>query len=176
MHGGCGTTTATAAQRGEPDRLRWPLLWIALGTLAGALAGCAGFRAPRIEVLDATVVEVTDEAMRVDIALDLSNPNAEPLELREITYAFTIDGTRTFSGKRSAQATLPSTGTNRLNIPAVVRWDRTGWEETRPDTSNWSVNGSVVYLVPSPLAEILLDINVRKPRAPFRGTGTVALP
>jgi len=176
MYSGYRTSTAAAARRGHSAGLRWPLLWIALGTLAGALSGCTGFRAPRIEVLGAKVVEVTDEAIRVDIALDLINPNAEPLELREITYSFTIDGTRTFQGKRSAQATLPSTGANRLNIPAVVRFDRAGWETTRPDEASWSVTGSLVYLAPGALAEILLDINVRTPKAPFRGTGTVALP
>ncbi|MCP3905509.1 MAG: hypothetical protein GY715_17930 [Planctomycetes bacterium] len=172
MHGG-----HAVSRTDEPRRdLSWPLRWTALGTLAGALAGCEGLRAPSVEVLDAKVVEVTDEAMRVDIALDLRNPNAEPLELKEFTYSFNVNGNRMFQGKRSAHATLSRTGAKRLNIPAVIRFDRAGWTETRPKEVTWSVNGSLVYLTPGALAEILLDINVRKPRAPLRGRGTVAIP
>ena len=59
-----------------------------------------------------------------------------------------------------------------MALPAVIRFDRL---ETVPDTGAWSINGSVLYLVPTVLAEILLDAELYEPRAGFHGKGQADL-
>jgi hypothetical protein len=140
------------------------------------LTGCFGYRPPSIAVGEMVFVEETPEALRLDIALDLANPNDEPLELLEFEYALSIDGTRLFRARRSAEATLSASGRKRLMLPAVVRLDRAPWPEgVRPAEAAWSIRGSVLYVTPGALAEALLDTGVRKPRASFGGSGRVRL-
>jgi hypothetical protein len=140
------------------------------------LAGCLGYRPPSIAVGEAVLVEETSEALRLDVALDLVNPNNEPLELLQFEYAFSIDGASVFRAKQSAEATLSASGRKRLVLPAVVPLERAPWPEgARPAEAAWSIRGSLLYVTPGALAEALLDTGVRKPRAGFGGSGRVRL-
>lgn len=141
-----------------------------------ALTGCLGSRPPSIEVGEAVLVEETTEALRLDVALDLANPNDEPLELLQFEYAFSIDGASVFRAKQSAEATLSASGRKRLVLPAVVPLDGAPWPAgARPADAAWSIRGSLLYVAPGALAEALLDTGVRKPRAGFGGSGRVPL-
>jgi hypothetical protein len=140
------------------------------------LAGCMGYRPPSIAVGEAVLVEETAEALRLDVALDLANPNEEPLELLQFEYVFSIGGSSVFRAKQSAEATLSASGSKRLLLPAVVPLDRAPWPAgARPAEADWSIRGSLLYVTPGALAEALLDTGVRKPRARFGGTGRVPL-
>lgn len=140
------------------------------------LAGCSGYRAPSINVAGAEVIETTEEAVAIRFALDLVNPNPEALELRQFDYALAVDGRKVYSGRRSAEATLRAGGTKRLFIPAVVRYDLMGWDaRAHPAEVGYSLNGSLLYVTPGEIAEILLDTGVRKPRIRFSDTGRVGL-
>lgn len=140
------------------------------------LAGCSGYRAPSIAVAGAEVIETTEEAMAIRFALDLTNPNQEALELREFDYALAVDGRKVYSGRRSAEATLRAGGTKRLFIPAVLRFDLMGWDaDARPAGVGYSLTGSLLYVTPGEIAEILLDTGVRKPRVRFTDAGRVTL-
>jgi len=152
-----------------------PVLW--LGLLAiGATPGCSTYRAPSISIGQAELVSETEEALRLDIALDLANPNSEPLELIRFDYSVSIDGVSVYRGKRAAEATLSASGGKRLVLPAVVRFDQVPWQASgRPAEAAWSIRGSLLYVTPGALAEILLDTGVRKPRARFGGAGRVRL-
>jgi len=152
-----------------------PFLLLALLAWGGP-TGCSMYRPPSIAVGEATLVDETDEALRMDIALDLANPNNEPLELIRFEYSVSIDGVPVYRAKRAAEATLSASGGKRLTLPAVVRFDRVPWgESTRPEEVGWSIRGSLLYITPGALAEALLDTGVRKPRTRLAGAGRVRL-
>lgn len=153
------------------------LPFLLLGLLAwGGLAGCSMYRPPSVAVGEAMLVDETDEALRLDITLDLTNPNNEPLELIRFEYSVSIDGVSVYRAKRAAEATLSASGGKRLTLPAVVRFDRVPWgESARPQEVGWSIRGSLLYITPGALAEALLDTGVRKPRTRLAGSGRVRL-
>ena len=143
--------------------------------VACVLAGCSGHRPPTITVGDAVVTARTDEALQLEIALDLTNEGDETLELRELSYAVSIDGVTVYDGKRAAEASLSASGAKRLLLPAVVRFDAAPWEGAPPSEAAWSIRGRLLYVTPGQIAEILLDTGVRKPRVIFAGSGRLRL-
>jgi hypothetical protein len=145
-----------------------------LPLLVAVLGGCA-YKAPTVLVGEAAAGERTDEALRIEIAVNATNPNREPVELREIEYSVSIDGSTVFRGRRAAQTTLGAGRTRQLLVPAVVRFDQVAWGDAVPSDATWSIRGRMLYLTPSELAEILLDTGIRKPRVRFAGRGRVAL-
>ena len=141
-----------------------------LAALVAATGGCSVFKAPGIAVLDATLIESTDEAIRFDVALDLTNPNNEALEIREFSYSFTVAGSPSYTGRWAIGRTLAPGHRWQITLPAVVAIDAGAGEEP-----GWRIRGNVLYVSPGALAELLLDSEVREPRARFRGRGTVRL-
>ena len=141
-----------------------------------AMSGCSGFREPVITIVDAQVTERSDIAIGLGLRLDLANSNNEPVELFEFTYAITINGAGTYRGKWSASATLPANGSRQLVIPAVVRYDQLGWtENSMPAEARFDVSGSLLYIAPGDIAEILFDTGVRKPKVSFNGQGILRI-
>jgi hypothetical protein len=158
---------------GRACRVLWPLI---LALVAPAVAGCSSIRPPGVRVSEVAVVERTEEALTLEFGLDLHNPNGEPLELISFDYHASVDGRRVFEGRWAAQATLAPRGSNRLTIPAVVRFDRADWESSGvPAEAQVAVSGRLLYLTPGALAEILLDTGVRRPRVRFSGRGQASL-
>lgn len=156
-------------------RYRRVRLWLLLLACL-ALAGCTGYRAPSIKVAGAQFIEQTDEAVTLRFDLDLENPNTETLELRQFDYRVSIDGRRAYTGRRAAEASLAAGMTKRLTVPAVLRFDEMGWDAgARPAEVTYGLSGSLLYVTPGEIAEILLDTGVRKPRARFSGKGKAAL-
>ena len=143
-----------------------------IATIVPATGCSIVYRPPSIAVMEATVTERTDEALRLDIELALSNPNDEPLELREFVYEVSLDGESVYTGRRAAEATLSARSEKRIALPAVIRFDGL---KTVPGAAGWSVRGSVLYLTPTVLAEILLDADLYEPRAGFQGDGQADL-
>ena len=159
---------------GRPPRLPAvrPSLAVPLAVAAALATGCSGFRPPVVTVLEASVVEVTAEALRFDVVLELTTPNADPVELREFAYAVSIDGGHVFDGRRAAETTLSGGGAKRIALPAVVRFDRVGWNgPDAPPAAAWTMSGTLLYLTPGWLAEILLDTKLSRPKVRFAGGG-----
>ncbi len=149
---------------------------ILLITLIAAMSGCSGFREPVVTIVDATVTETSDKAIGLGLLLNLANSNSEPVELYEFTYGITINGSGTYRGRWAASATLPSNGSRQLVIPAVVRYDQLGWTESSvPAEARFDVSGSLLYIAPGDIAEILFDTGVRKPTVSFSGQGILKL-
>lgn len=134
------------------------------------VAGCTRFKAPGIAVVDAALVESTDEACRFDVALEVMNPNDEAMELREFSYSFSVAGGTTFTGRWSLGRTLAPGRKSEVKVPAVVVVDAAQGPEV-----SWTMRGNVLYVSPGALAEILLDAEVREPRARFRASGKTPL-
>jgi hypothetical protein len=57
-----------------------------------------------------------------------------------------------------------------------VRLAELGWDpHTLPPHAQYSVNGTLEYVTPGDIAQILLDTGVRKPKVTFGGAGELAL-
>jgi hypothetical protein len=143
------------------------------------LGGCSNYRDPSIALGGSKVADVSDEALALKFSLDLKNPNNEPLKLLQFKYDVNIDGKRVYSGMRSAEATLASSSARQLEIPAVVRFADLGWNpgnpQSMPPHAQYSVSGTLEYITPGDIAQLLLDTGVRKPSVSFSGAGEVAL-
>lgn len=149
-----------------------PSIALLLGLILAPLAGCSTYGPPTVTVGDAAIVERSDEAVVVDVVLDLANPNPEPFELLTFEYEFAIEGRRVYQGRRAARATLSVRGAKRLEIPAVVRFDR--WDPATDgpvEGRAWSLSGKLLYVAPGEIAELLLDTGVRRPTVRFSGRG-----
>jgi LEA14-like dessication related protein len=144
-----------------------------------ALAGCENRQPPQITLGEASVTQVTSEAVAFDVPVDMINPNLKELELQEFRYTVSVDGRQVFQGRRSAEASLPAEGGKRVRIPGVVRFDQMNWpvppQGSPPEQASYRVSGTLTYIVPGALAEILFDTGVRRPRAGFSGEGVLAL-
>ncbi|MBL0922827.1 MAG: LEA type 2 family protein [Phycisphaerales bacterium] len=143
----------------------------ALLLLAGLTgAGCRSVEQPRLEVVEARIVERAPTGVVVEFTLEGDNPNAVQLPMREVSYALEVDGRRVFSGQRSAEATLRRLGSQRFLLPAVVPAS-----EFEGDLSGaeYRVHGTVVYLAPGAIAELLFDTGLSRPTVSFSGTGVL---
>lgn len=137
-----------------------------------ALPGCATFeQAPKVTV---TSVKLTDESVAGgidsgkqsgEIHLEIANPNSSPLELDEVSYTVSLDGGGQFQAKRAALISLPSNGSMQMSLPFVA--------PRGLDGRQYSTQGSIRYVAPGNLAEILFDAGVRRPRVGFMGRGEV---
>ncbi len=143
------------------------------------LCGCGSTRDPAIAVTGARLGEVPDEALTLQIALHLDNPNAESLKLLEFEYRVEVEGRDVYAGTRAAEMTLEQLSTREVEIPAVVAFNEpaaSGWSrESLPSSVEFRVHGSLRYLVPGAIAQTLFDTGVRRPSAPVNGGGTVSL-
>ncbi len=160
----------TANQMKIKTRLFWVIL---IALLPG---GCSGYQAPSIAVRDAMVTDITAEALALDFALDLTNSNDEELKLLWFDYRLSLGSHHVYTGRRAAEATLSANSTKQLTIPGVVPFADVGWQmEHYPDRADYALTGSLLYITPGQIAEVLLDTGVRKPRVSFAATGTVDL-
>jgi len=149
-------------------------LLVALAALA--CGGCAG-PSPRVTVETAVTGERTSEALAVDGAIELENPSEVPVEVQWLTYRFEVDGKTVYEGRRAAAATLAASSTTRAVLPAVIRFDETGWDPSSvPSSVPWRISGRLHYVAPGRLAEILYDIHLSRPSAWFEGEGRLGAP
>ena len=100
-----------------------PLLVLALLMLPA----CGSLQAPRTAIVGATLGDATEEAVEVDVLLELENPNAAPLRLEDVRYDVRVDGVTVSDMRRAPIATLESDGTRVLVLPGVIRYADLGW-------------------------------------------------
>jgi len=140
------------------------------------MSGCTAYRDPSVSVLGVTVTETADGLLGLDFSLVLENPNDQPLALREFNYTLAVDGAVAYRGRWAASATLPASGSRRLSIPAVVRYDLVGRTASSGGPKpRYDLAGHVLYIVPGEIAEILFDTGGRKPKASFTAQGVLDL-
>ena len=140
------------------------------------MSGCTVYRDPSVSVVGATVTQTADGLLGLDFSLVMENPNEHPLALHEFNYTLAVDGAVAYRGRWAASATLPASGTRRLSIPAVVRYNQAGRTSSSGTSKpRYDLAGHVLYLVPGEIAEILFDMGVRKPKASFAAQGVLDL-
>jgi hypothetical protein len=149
-------------------RVGWPALSI-LTPLA--ISGCSSYAPPRLGVSSARVTEQSPQATVVQFEIAAENTNAEELPLRQVRYSLAIDGREVFRGVRSPGATLRRLGTQTFTIPAVLVQP----EGSPPPVGmhRYTLAGSLEYVTPGSIAQILFDIRVRRPSVSFREEGSI---
>ncbi len=138
-----------------------------LSTLASI--GCSSIRSPRFETLGVREVEQTDSRTVYAFVVKATNPNKEPIPLREVAYTVTLDGNHSFSGVRSPETTLHTYGNHTFELPAVFEF---GPGEVS-GIIDYTLNGTAKYLKPGKLAEVMFDSKVSVPKAGFHLRGQV---
>jgi len=139
-------------------------------TLAG---GCGTTSAPRLEHAAATVSGRTADGVAMLFTLDAFNDNDIALPLRDIRYTLSLNGRDVFRGTRSAEATLRRNGVQQLRLPAVVSL---GPSDAAPTgVMDFRLRGTMTYVTPGKIAELLFDTGVRVPSAGFETTGQIDL-
>ncbi len=148
----------------------------AFGVLIALLPGCTGYKDPLVTVKSVHLTDMTEEAAQATFTLELTNPNDEPLELRDFSYTVAAEGRTIFQGRRAAQAVLNRKGTRELSLPAPLLFDALGFTAaSHPAQINCTITGSLEYLAPGSIAELLFDAGVSTPDIAFSGGGTVDL-
>jgi hypothetical protein len=133
-------------------------------------AGCSAYDAPKIDVVGARITQETTDGVVIDFTLDATNTNEVDLPLERVRYALKLNGQRVFSGTRSAEATVRRLGTQQFTLPAAINLA----EFVSPEGDvEYELSGSVVYVTPGEIAQLLFDAGVRKPRSSFQQQGVL---
>ncbi len=120
---------------------------------------------PVITVTAVDVVEVGEEASELAIRLELHNDADVPVKLDMWSYGLQAANAR-YSGRWSAGITVPPQETVKASIPAVIP------NSASPGPScAWTSSGSVTFLAPSRLAEVLFELGLNRPSTSFSGSG-----
>ena len=141
--------------------------------LAVFLGGCTAYRKPAVKVTDVQVGDRSESGIVLKIVLDAENQNDVELPLREIRYQVRMQGGATFSGLRSAEASLRRLGTQRITFPAVI--PLAAGEPAPSGPVLVEVSGKLGYLAPGQIAQVLYDTGIQRPARAFSGSQTVDL-
>ncbi|MCC7406467.1 MAG: hypothetical protein IT442_00240 [Phycisphaeraceae bacterium] len=155
---------------------------IVIVLLAGLwlLPGCSSFkpwdvfdrpRDPKIRVADVRVTERTEQGVRVEMVLEMTNPNSEALPLVDVKYAVDLPGAGVdgFSMKDRPNMTLPAKGSQKLVLAAAFP-TRSGQAGVGVG-SRYHVSGSITYRPPQTFVENLAEEALPLPSAGFSAKG-----
>lgn len=134
------------------------------------LSGCSTYDEPTLSVSSARITQETSEGVVIDFTLDSANPNEFELPLERVRYTLRLDNQRVFTGTRSAEATVRRLGTQQITLPAAI--DLSKFEMPTGEVP-YELSGSVVYVTPGEIAQLLFDSGVRRPSASFRHRGVL---
>ena len=138
-------------------------LALALGFISNL---CACTTPPAISVLAVDVVEVGSTANEVAIRLQLTNPTKVAIRIDTWNYTVRVREDQVYSGQWVAAITIPPESRLLTAIPAVVPIQNQPGPE-----SPWSIDGSLRYLETSRFSQLLYDLGLNRPSAPFTASG-----
>lgn len=148
---------------------RLPFAWVLFFLLVGG-SGCSekwldlSLMTPEAQVTEVRVLERTERAVRMELLVELTNPNAVDLPLREVDYRVSVPKAGSFHFVMPPVATLPAEGRQTLRLPAVLEVP-TGQEQT------FRVSGTVSYEPPGELRRIMTDSGMPLPLSRFSAEG-----
>ena len=132
-------------------------------------AGCGLTPDPDIEVASVELLDTSPEGARLRIVLAVTNTINEPVELESMSYRLKIDQVDPFEVEDQPSATLPSGGTQRLDLYAAVP-TAAGNDLIGRD---YRVSGTLTYDPPGDLRVVLTETGVPLPWVGFAGRGAV---
>ena len=125
--------------------------------------------APTVKVTAARMAEASDEGIRMEIMLMLSNPNDEPLPLTRVHYTVRLDGSGRYDGDTRPNTTLPAGRQQELVLPAAVATA----SAAAGGTVSYTIEGAIEYLPPGEVRELITEMGVPLPKVDFSGHGTI---
>jgi hypothetical protein len=144
----------------------WRPAMAALVLLAVGVAGCV--TRPTASVEAGELAEVTDEAAVLTFTVVAQNPGESELPLRMVEYSLSVDGTRVFRGRRSAEATLSRKNEQRIDLPVPIRW-----ADLPEGESTYRLRGEFMYTLPGIFWRAMFDAGLYRPGADFELEGTL---
>lgn len=173
-------TTLHNQNHSVPPSLRLPANRSSIGWVLGIcslclmLGGCSKALSPTFTAVGVREVERNNDRSVIEFVIEAKNPNREPIPLKEIQYAVSIDGQEVFTGLRSPEVSLHTYATQTFTLPAVLPMDVVGAVGSAGEIQ-YRINGSVEYIPPGRLAEVLFDAKLKVPMAPIDLSGTINL-
>lgn len=135
------------------------------------LGGCSKALPPTFRAVGVREVGQENDRSVIEFLVEATNPNKEPIPMRQIAYRVELDGVEVFSGVRNPETTLHTYSSHVFVLPAVLPLG------AMSDSSeiNYAILGSALYIPPGRLAEVLFDAEVKVPEAIIELSGTIDL-
>lgn len=129
--------------------------------------GCSKAIAPSFEAVGVRELERDETRSVIEFIVRATNENGEPIPLRTVSYRVEIGDEVLFEGVRSPETTLHTYSSHEFVLPAVLPADRLRGR------IEYALVGSVQYIPPGRLSEVLFDAEITVPEAPLEITGTI---
>ena len=134
------------------------------------LTGCQGLGSiqdPSAKVVSVRVTQHTDQGSRVEVQVDLSNPNTAPLPLKRCQYTLRIADAGVYSFDDYPQRTLPSHGAQSVVLPAGFPTDKA------LAGASYELEGSIQYEPPGEVRKLLTESKIPLPSVGFHASGRI---
>ncbi|MBX3315304.1 MAG: LEA type 2 family protein [Phycisphaeraceae bacterium] len=135
------------------------------------LTGCSSSKPPTFKVTGVQLREQNERASEFLFQIEAANPNGREVPLFEANYTLSIDGREVFRAIRTPETTLRRYGVQRFTLPVVIPAEDMPVSLQIP----YNLSGTITYLMPGALAEILFDREIRRPKAAISDSGTLDL-
>ncbi len=142
-----------------------------LVVLVALLSGCSSYKAPTFKVAGVQLREQNERGTELLFQIEAANPNGREVPLYEADYALFVDGREVFQAVRTPETTLRRYGVQRFTLPVVIPTTDMPEGVRFP----YRFEGTVTYVMPGALAEILFDRELKRPKAGLSDTGTLDL-
>ncbi len=133
------------------------------------LSGCTKAQAPMFRAVGVREIERSNERSVIEFSIEAANPNKEPIPLRQVHYTVELDGVEVFSGVRSPEITLHMYSSHIFTLPAVLPVEAIN----SSGEVSYALTGTVQYIPPGRLAEVLFDAELKVPEANLELSGTI---
>jgi len=131
------------------------------------LGGCNKSLAPTFEAVGVREVQRDGDRTVLEFKVLATNPNPEPIPLRSISYLVSIGDSVVFKGVRSPETTLHTYSEHEFTLPAIVP------SELLSGSFEYALLGSVQYIPPGRLSEVLFDADIKVPEAILDISGSI---
>jgi LEA14-like dessication related protein len=85
---------------------------------------CSNLTPPSAEVRGLQLNQITEDGIRLDVTMDVTNPNAEALPLTHSKYQLSLAGKDLIKGEAKPDVTIPAGETKAVTLPLDVSFDR----------------------------------------------------
>lgn len=133
------------------------------------IGGCNKAIPPIFHAVGVREVMQDNDRSVIEFSIEAINPNKEPIPLRNVKYTVELDGVEVFSGIRSPETTLHTYSTHTFILPAVLPLGALSGSGEVP----YSLVGTVQYIPPGRLSEVLFDAELKVPEAILDLSGTI---
>lgn len=148
--------------------MRRAIAILLVGVFAASV-GCSKTATATVSIVGVALAAQTEDGVVLQFQLDAGANVDKPIALKEVKYTVSLDGQVVFSGTRYAEATVTSELSQVIEIPAPIAAGSVDWPLTgvRP----YRISGSVAFLRPGPVGELLYDMGLKRKRVRFAESG-----